>query len=360
MDNPTSISYRNGTQTITEYSAYGMTAVTAGTDKKEYSYDKLGRMVTSRQYAGEVLTDETNYTYDAFGRKIGERNGEDILKEYSYDGNSNLLSYTLKEYEAEKSTSTYSYNNLNRLTEMNADGIISTYGYDANGNLTSKTTGAIETVYTYNGANLPVSMVNRSGDKVYNEYSYGYSLDGNRISERETGGESKEYTYDGLGRLTVEKAGEEETAYTYDAYGNRIKMTVTGEESFTTDYVYDMNNRLLKERKRTGGAEEITDYEYDPNGNRISWRKSMIKPKDGVSESVSAETDGTGFAVYGYDGFNRLSTYTNGITKANYGYNAENLRIYKVVDGNYRGFVWDGGNLIAETNDNVVTNTYSY
>lgn len=181
---------------------------------------------------------------DAFGCKIQERNREDILKEYSYDGNSNLLSCTLKAYEVEK------------------------------------------------------SMVNKRGNKVYNEHSYGYSLDGNRVSETETGGETKTYEYDGLGRLTREQAGEEETAYTYDAYGNRIKMTVTGEESFTTDYVYDANNRPLKERKTTGNAEEITDYEYDPNGNRISRRKSMIKPSEGVSESVSAETIGEGFALY--------------------------------------------------------------
>ena len=55
-----------------------------------------------------------------------------------------------------------------------------------------------------------------------------------------------------------------------------------------------------------------------------------------------------------------MKTYTNGVKQINYGYNAENLRIYKIVNGEFTGYVWNGSSLAAETSDNAVTSTYTY
>ena len=257
----------------------------------------------------------------------------------------------------------YTSNSVNQLTELRGNGILSTYEYDANGNLTKKTTGALETAYTYNAANLPVSMTNKNGETVYNAYQYSYTLDGNRTAENETNGISKTYQYDGLGRLTREtQTGEGVQAtygYSYDAFGNRSRMEVTGAESYTVTYAYDLNNRLLSQTKEETGSKEIRQYEYDPNGNQISWRKSTLRAADGEPE-LTTETDGTDFGLYSYDGFNRVKTYTDGKRQVNYGYNAENLRTYKTVNGKFTGYVWNGSSLAAETSDNAVTSTYTY
>ncbi len=84
----------------------------------------------------------------------------------------------------EKSSATYSYDLLDRLTTVTEGGITTTYTYDANGNRTSQTVGSVTTEYTYNNANFVTSLTNtmeaeNGNDIVISSFSYSYYADGN-------------------------------------------------------------------------------------------------------------------------------------------------------------------------------------
>ena len=53
---------------------------------------------------------------------------------------------------------------------------------------------------------------------------------------------------------------------------------------------------------------------------------------------------------YTYDIFNRLSSVTQPGLKTQYTYKADNMRISKTVNGETTNHIWDGSNIVAETN----------
>ena len=81
-------------------------------------------------------------------------------------------------------------------------------------------------------------------------------------------------TYDGLGQLTREEFSANSTGfasnYYYDTRGNRTSVTLDPYGAFgagsVTDYLYDLNNRLITEFN----GPDTTSYNYDPNGNLVS------------------------------------------------------------------------------------------
>ena len=192
---------------------------------------------------------------------------------------------------------------------MTGNGILSTYEYDANGNLTEKAAGPIVTEYSYNQANLPVSVTNRNEEMVYNGYMYTYTLDGNRTAENETNGISKSYQYDGLGRLTRETQtgeGKQETyGYSYDAFGNEQNPDETDMNPFRYAGEYfdqEIGNTYLRNRYyapnigRFITEDPIRDglnwYIY-ANNNPITYADPMGLEFDTLRNLVSTSVDGS-------------------------------------------------------------------
>ena len=114
----------------------------------------------------------------------------------------------------------------------------------------------------------------------------------------------------------------------------------------TTSYTYDLNNRLLSEAE----GDTTTLYEYDDRGNLVSKRKETITSDTTTSDSASILTDNFSEDVelYTYNGFNQLSEYRTGGTRASYVYNAEGIRASKTVNGATTSFLLDGANVIGE------------
>jgi RHS repeat-associated protein len=144
---------------------------------------------------------------------------------------------------------------------------------------------------------------------------------GNRKEVVEHSGRKVEYKYDDLHRLLEEKITNDPNGnnrvvnYTYDAVGNRL--TKTDSVAGVTTYTYNNLNQLDFLTTNNG----VTDYTYDDNGNLISE----------VTENNST--------VYRWenDGENRLVGVTvneGGVTRnVGYQYNAQGIRVGKVVDG---------------------------
>ena len=222
------------------------------------------------------------------------------------------------------------------------------------------------TNYTYNANNWLTGKTNKKSDNtVLSQYTYSHYRDGNIYQEN--AGFKKEdnswqtqnrtYNYDPQGRLVqvaeTSASNTTTTSYTYDLRGNRLTKSSGAD---TTSYTYDLNNRLLSEAE----GDTTTLYEYDDRGNLVSKRKETITSDTTTSDSASILTDNFSEDVelYTYNGFNQLSEYRTGGTKASYTYNAEGIRTSKTVNGATTQFLLDGANVIGEVNANSQVTHY--
>jgi RHS repeat-associated protein len=162
-------------------------------------------------------------------------------------------------------STTYAYDNLNRLTSANqptacsVTGFQESYTLDAWGNL--KQSGNFSFMPSGYTSNNQVA-----------DTGYVYDSAGNMTSELIPGFGSRTYQYDALNQLTGNAAG---ATYTYDAEGNRIRK-VSG--SSVTEYVW------------VGGQLLAT---YDPNAN--AWQDLIY-----AGGQFVAEIGGTQNAVPNY------------------------------------------------------------
>lgn len=353
---------RNGNVFGYKYNVYGVTEYTTS----EYNhmndtwmligriteYDSFGRVAKKAEYYDNMGTDEISYTYDSFGRLISETQ-ENTKKEYTYDLNNNLTSYTLKENDEIKTQNTYTYNSLNQLTNQTIDDKMVIYQYNPVGSLISKKTGNMETLYEYNQGQLVTKVTNKNGENEYNSYSYTYSIDGTRIGEIGSDGVSKKYTYNNLGRLTEEVIKNNRTTYekkyVYDANGNRIRSLYDN-----TRYEYDANNRLIREYE----GDMFIIYTYDPNGNLCAKNGGMYSG-EGTTD-ITIDEKGYRTSIYEYDIYNRLEGVVTDGVYTEYTYGADNLRKSKTVNGVTTGYVWNNENLVAETDGEAIRKIHSY
>lgn len=144
------------------------------------------------------------------------------------------------------------------------------------------------------------------------------------------------YTYDDLGRLTeAQLADGTLQQYTFDGNGNPKTMTVTKDGvPSVTEYVYDLNDRLITETK--DGV--TTSYSYDDNGNMLG------------------KSDGTSVVTQTFDLLNRMTAYTDGETIASYTYNPDNMRRSKSVNGVKTEHIWVGSEIALDiTRGSVVS-----
>ena len=264
-------------------------------------------------------------------------------KTYTYDLAGNRTSFVLTKNGEVVQNVTYTYDNLNRLATVSENGILqASYSYDVNGNRASLTyANGVEESYYYNKANWVVALENKKGEETLSSFSYTYYVSGSQKSETDHTGKITSYVYDGLGRLTQESETDGLTvSYSYDAAGNRARMAVTGTENYVTSYAYDANNRLLTETKTENGEPVTTTYTYDANGNTLT-------------ESTPAHT-----TAYTYDGFNQLISAKVDRLQVSYAYNARGIRTAKRVGWQKTAYLLDGGNVVGEVENNIVTNSY--
>ena len=316
-----------------------------------YTYNQFGQRT---QMSG---TDQTSdYLYDNLGRMIKETLTGGVTKEYTYDIANNRTGFVLRNGdETYPMSMQYTYDKLNRVSRITSGNILTDYTYNRNGAISSEQIGDVTTSYQYNRAGWITDLTSQTSAKTIQSHHYQYLPDGNVSAKESTvnaGTTNYSYLYDNAGRLTQEQIGSRQQAYQYDPYGNRSQMTVMDQESYSTSYTYDQNNRLLYEIKTTAAKSEQTTYQYDDNGNLSSWFKGTLEERAATPADESAS--------YTYDAYNRLTDFSrNGSNACHYGYNGDNLRIFKDVNGYIRKkSYWDGSTLAAEIQANVVYKYY--
>ncbi len=248
-------------------------------------------------------------------------------------------------------TGTYTYDSLDRLTNVNFGGVSAAYTYDANNRLLTETRGSHTSTYTYNKAGLVTYLQNSSGD-MYN-YSYTYRLDGNQLTKYD-GEYTDMYTYNDLGQLTSEYMHYDTTYFEYDTRGNRIEA-YENNKWYTTEYEYDKNNRLIgsyKYSENNYGDETSVEYEYDANGNLLF--KGIGITDDATNEPKDAYLNGS--VDYGTSYiYNTRGQMTGVLTDSktiSYAYDPIGRRSSKTVNGQTTNHYWDGSDIVRETGAN--------
>ena len=286
--------------------------------KNQLSYIKVSAGYGTQDYA---------FTYDTFGNNTKIMVGNYTLAQYSYIGNTGLMSgmtygnndsiaYTYDDdyrviqtvYTDKNTLGTilgsktvdYEYDlfgNLYRFTD-GFTGNITTYNYDLLGRITGiNKTGGLNRSITYdafdriNGFSLSVlgksihssvaygdfgqvnSFTNTIGDRE-DKISYTYDAFYRQTKRKlEAINKTSEYTYlkgaNGQDTVLVETLnnGKDTYKYTYDIYGNITSVAKNG--TVVEAYVYDELNQLTQ---ATIGTDVYT-YTYDDRGNILSVRK---------------------------------------------------------------------------------------
>ncbi len=181
----------------------------------------------------------------------------------------------------------YLYNNQGRPIKVFESGQVdyaSDVSYKVHGGIDTITYGnGVQSTFTYDNRFRPTqiaathSTLNLSWD------------DRSNLSTWSTGGVSRSFAYDELGRITSAGGpnGENISSYLYDDHGNRTSRTVNG-TSETYNY---SNNRLTSV---TGGFSE--SYDYDTRG-RMTDRGSDdfdYDPLSNLTAGRSREVEGLG------------------------------------------------------------------
>jgi YD repeat-containing protein len=285
----------------TEYDAAGHVISTTDANAKSttYEYDDLGRQIsitdpneevtyTSYDAAGQI-TEKTDamgvmnhYVYDDLGRLVGvvenykenvtPDNETNVTTTYTYDANGNRLSIT----DGNSNTTTFSYDELNRLTEE-TDPLDHSwqYTYDELGHRTGMTDANNGTTsYNYDDSG---NLIEIDYPGTYADVSYTYDAAGRRTGMTNALGTTS-WEYDDANRTTsVTDPFSATVSYAYDANGNRTELTYP--DNKTVSYAYDDINRLTG---TTDWSNQTTQYAYDPVGRLLS----ILRP-NGVNSAYT-------------------------------------------------------------------------
>ena len=305
----TRVQYPKGVDGTFTYDAISQrTSVTDSIGTVTYQYDTASQLTRVTYPGNKTVT----YAYDMAGRRVQMTNPDGGITRYTYNVASQLTSIT----DPQNLTTRYAYDTAGRLTQITL----------ANGS---------KTLLTYNTANALIKIENRkSDDTLINRFDYVQDAVGNRTRLTEANGDYTDYTYDDVYQLLSEvkkDASDSELynyAYAYDKLGNRLTMTLDGQ---TTNYTYDVNNRLL-----TAGT---LGFEYDANGNMTRRTDSS----DPINLSVTQ---------YQYNYENHLTQITDPDGSKNwFKYGADGVRQTKRTTTSAVQFIYDGFNVIQEIND---------
>jgi RHS repeat-associated protein len=215
----------------------------------EYTYDRAGNRITSRDAAGvhtysydalDRLTDATHpvaplaerYQYDAVGNRVSSHLSalsrfdvtdqliEDDQFLYAYDANGNQIQRSPK---AGGAAIGFLYDSANAIVQRSTTGQSTTYRYDGLGRRIEKSVNGVVTRYVYDGGDI-IAVLN-GANQVLATFAHGPGIDDPLALRRSTG--PAFYHQDGLGSIaaTSDASGALAGAVSYDAFGRVLANT---------------------------------------------------------------------------------------------------------------------------------------
>ncbi len=409
---PTAIENALGKKTKLGYQFGDLTSVTdpLGRTTKQF-VDQLGRVASTTTPGGQRTVYERNG--DGQVTKLTNPLGAESI--YEYDGDGNLTATT--DPNKHKGTSSYSPMDLleseTDALEHTAKGV-----YDQDGNLIELTTrdGKLDK-FTYDALNrLTEARYSVSGETAESTIKYEYDL-GNRLTkiidsatgtytpeydefnrlksiatpngtityeyneanERTTmkvpGQEPVKYSHDEAGRLTEVKRGSETVVLHYDEANRPTSTTLP--DGIEEQYGYDEANELASIVYKKGATKlgEL-DYAYNSEGLREAiWGSyARLGLPEAISSAVyNADNEQTerngkkpgydnegnltsdGSSEYKWNARGQLAEITGAI-KAAFAYDPVGRRTSKTLSGTTTKLLYDGPNVIQETQGSSTAN----
>jgi len=277
------------------------------------NYDDTGRLLNSTDFNGN----STYYEYDPSGNQITTTFPNGLVTVDTYDPNYNRL---LSHSDATGVT-TYAYDSYgNLLTKtLTADGqsLTWSYTYDALGHVTSATaprTG--KTTYTYDAGGALSSVTNALG---HTWTVTSGDAHGRPLSVTTPAGETLDYAYDGVGRLTAQTLNGAQTTFSYTPHGKLAGLTRP--DGSSVSFSYNSADLLIGVSESNGAG--IT-YNLDDAGRPVTVSQSNPAGSvstqtinyDSLSGNVAAITNGLGDATtFTYDPNGNLASLTDPLNR---------------------------------------------
>ncbi|RUL77760.1 RHS repeat protein [Dyella choica] len=357
-----------GNVTLTQYDTNDhIVSATNGLNQTiTLSYDENGNLL-------KVILPNTgaiNYAYDTRDRMITHSDAMNQSESWTYDGMSNVLSHI----DRKGQVTDVSFDALNRKSLVSySDGSGIQAAYDAGNRLISLVDSVSGTLnWSYDGLDR-VTTAATPGAGV----SYIYDAAGRRTSMTPASQATVNYTYDNANHVTGITQGGETVQLVYDA--DHRRATVTLPNGIVVNYGYDAASEVtgLGYTQRNGSTLGNLTYAYDTDGRIASKGGSFATDTMPRSTAQPAtfdlndrETSFNGAALrYDANGnlvFDGTNTYTwdarnqlaqvsqNGTVQLSFSYDAMGRRISKSVQGVATQFLYDGSNIVQETQGNTI------
>jgi YD repeat-containing protein len=193
---------------------------------------------------------------------------------------------------------------LNRLSKVKDNRLSgnqnTTYSYDAVGNLQSYTyPNTVTTSYAYNNLNRLTTMTVSNPNVNLASYNYTLGASGNRTQVVENSGRTVNYVYDDLYRLTSEtianSANNGSISYSFDAVGNRLNRNSSVNMVASQNSTFDANDRLQSDVYDNNGSTKVSNgksYNYDFENKLTSTSDGITIIYDGDGNRVSKTIGG--------------------------------------------------------------------
>ena len=316
----------------------------------------------------------TTYSYDDMDRLVTKATPEGTLN-YTYDTAGHVASITSN--HANGVSVSYTYDDLNRL-ETVVDARLSgsqttTYGYDPASNVGTVTyPNGVQSTFGYDALNRVTGLSASTGS-----YQYQRGAVGNLTSASESSGRSITWSYDGINRLTSDAitggSVNGSVSYSLDPVGNRssASSSLTGVSSGSWNFNAD---------------DELTSESYDANGNVVATSGNTFAYNS--QNQLVSMNGGTVQIVYDGDG-NRVAKSANGVVtrylvddlnptgyaqvveelsggvvQRQYTYGLQRISEYQPISGTWTAsfYGYDGGGNVRQLTNaaGAVTDTYDY
>jgi RHS repeat-associated protein len=346
--NATSVQQLNasGTTLTTTSAAYDgegdeLSATDAEGNSTTFTYDPTGLVTQEVQPVSATSGITTSFGYDGTGNQTlyTDGNGNDWWQTYNswglqqyriepsttqYSGTANTTFAT--SYDADENpvtetepggvTLTSTYNNVDELTGQSGTGAVATtptrtFGYDAAGDLTSAATSntatsgsnATSESFTYDDRGLVLTASGSAGST-----SYGYNGDEQVTSVADAAGTTS-YTYDDTGRLSTLANPATGTTATYSYNSDSLLTGISyGSGADSQSLGYNSLHQLTSDTLNTSAGHTVASvsYGYDLDGQ--------------ITSQDTTGLAGASSNAYTYDEADRLTSWNNGTTTTDYGY----------------------------------------
>jgi RHS repeat-associated protein len=393
----TSTSYNGLTTTVTDANGLATTTVTDVLGRTlsitpptgpavAFTYDALGNMLSaSRGGATMTLTYDIagrkqamsdpdmgnwSYTYDALGSMTSQTDARACVTNLSYDMLNRLTGKTYSNCPTTPSV-TFTYdqgtNGIGRRTAMTDGSGSSTWLYDTLGRLVKETksftgyTNPFTTEWTYNSADLPVTMKYPDGESV------NYTYDSRMLLDTITGASAyvTDTQYDSAGRLTSRALGNGLTqAYHYYTWnekvnnigqGGRLETLATGSLQ-NLAYVYDKVGNITQMTNSL--ASETNTYSYDALDRLTSWTLNSQMETYSYHPVTGNLVTKAGMSLqYNADNHAHAATNANGNT---YQYDANGNQVTRQVGSDTFTLQYDAENRLVGGNRTGVSASFTY